>query len=66
MCGRYQAAWDIERPELEKIGEIIRNKYPEKRNLSKGKYTQPTGHRCLFIRAKLKTLSSAIGRRCLR
>ncbi|NMA36874.1 MAG: SOS response-associated peptidase [Papillibacter sp.] len=29
MCGRYQAAWDIERPELEKIGEIIRNKYPE-------------------------------------
>ena len=29
MCGRYQAAWDIDRPELERIGDIIRNKYPE-------------------------------------
>jgi putative SOS response-associated peptidase YedK len=28
MCGRYQAAWDIDRPEIEKIGEIIKNKYP--------------------------------------
>ncbi len=28
MCGRYQAAWDMDRPELERICGVIRNKYP--------------------------------------